>query len=444
MTVARTMSRCIPVVAALALACSSPDSQTGPDFGKAGSGPAVTAATPASATQDTTLDVQVSGSGFDTRSTVQLLLGGVADTRVKTNSTRYVSATALVANITVAPDAVMDSYDVAVTTGGGKKGIGSDLFVVTLRAEALSGSGGGSSAKGVSRFNGFVSGSVSSSCPSGRSPAVWNQAGTLFRLPELPGTCGGDAAGVNSAGVAVGFVSSSTRSYSVRWVPAGDQYVAEPLPDLPAGTNPGPWAIADDGSIVAVNDAAVLLPGAEAWRMLEHSAGSTVCRAMAVNTAGMIAGRCSVGGLQRAVVWNSAGAAPVFLPVPSGGNGDTFAGGINEAGVVVGAAHIGTARSYLNHAVRWDGNGTTWTVALLPDLGAGSSASGINSAGVVVGDVTASGYQHRPTMWDDLTSFRQLDGSVGIAYGISEPGTGTVIGGYVTSGGDQVAAVWHP
>lgn len=134
MAVSRTLSTWLPLFACIAAACSSPESQAGPDFGKAAAGPTVAAAAPASAPQDTTLDVQISGSGFDNRSTAQLLRSGVADSRVRTNSTRYLSTTALVANVTIAIDAVVSSYDVAVTTGAGKKGIGSDLFIVKTKA----------------------------------------------------------------------------------------------------------------------------------------------------------------------------------------------------------------------------------------------------------------------------------------------------------------------
>lgn len=120
-----------PLLAIVAVACGTPERETGPDFGKAAANPTVTAATPASATQDTTLDVQISGSGFDSGSAVQFLNAGAADARVRTNSTRYVSASSVVANVTIAADAAIATYDVAVTTRTGKKGIGSDLFTVS-------------------------------------------------------------------------------------------------------------------------------------------------------------------------------------------------------------------------------------------------------------------------------------------------------------------------
>lgn len=126
----------LPLALMALLACGgSQEAPSGPSFARAPAGPTVTATSPDTAVQDTTLDVQVSGSGFDAGSKAEWLLGSdtVPDPRVHTNSTRYVSRTSLVANITIAKDAVPASYSVAVTTSGGKKGIGTELFVIQLR-----------------------------------------------------------------------------------------------------------------------------------------------------------------------------------------------------------------------------------------------------------------------------------------------------------------------
>ncbi len=90
----------------------------------------VTAAVPDSATQDTTLDVTISGSGFANGADAQWGQGGVPSPSVRTNSTRFVSSRKLVANITIAVDAATGLYDVIVTNLGGKKGIGTELFAV--------------------------------------------------------------------------------------------------------------------------------------------------------------------------------------------------------------------------------------------------------------------------------------------------------------------------
>lgn len=90
----------------------------------------VSATNPDSATQDTTLEVTVSGSGFDQGSVAEWAIAGVPSAKVHTNATMYVSSKRLIANITIAADADTGLYDVIVTASTGKKGIGSELFAI--------------------------------------------------------------------------------------------------------------------------------------------------------------------------------------------------------------------------------------------------------------------------------------------------------------------------
>jgi hypothetical protein len=99
--------------------------------------PTVTSTTPDSATQDTTLDVTIAGSGFDAGSQAQWAQSGLPSPKVRTNSTRFVTSRKLVANITIALDADPGRYDVLVTTAGGKKGIGTELFTISLKLTPL-------------------------------------------------------------------------------------------------------------------------------------------------------------------------------------------------------------------------------------------------------------------------------------------------------------------
>ena len=99
--------------------------------------PTVTATDPNVAPQDTTLDVHVLGKGFDHGSKAEFLLNGTPDSRVKTNSTRFVNANELVTNLTIAADAATTLYDVAVTTSTGKKGIGTELFAIERADPAI-------------------------------------------------------------------------------------------------------------------------------------------------------------------------------------------------------------------------------------------------------------------------------------------------------------------
>src|SRR5690242_725388 len=117
-------------------ACSGPET-TRPSIVAASSGGSgtvtVTAANPDSAPVDTTLNVNVYGGGFDRGSKAQWAQSGVLSPNVTTNSTKYVSSSQLVANITIAATASTGSYDILVTTSQGKKGIGSELFTITLK-----------------------------------------------------------------------------------------------------------------------------------------------------------------------------------------------------------------------------------------------------------------------------------------------------------------------
>ncbi|HEY6110619.1 MAG TPA: hypothetical protein VIV56_17075, partial [Gemmatimonadales bacterium] len=101
-----------------------------------GSSLTVTATNPDSAIQDTTLDVVVSGSGFDQGSQAQWAIAGVPTTKVHTNSTQFVTTRKLIANVTIAADADTGLYDVIVTASTGKKGIGSELFAIRLNKNA--------------------------------------------------------------------------------------------------------------------------------------------------------------------------------------------------------------------------------------------------------------------------------------------------------------------
>lgn len=90
----------------------------------------VTAANPSQATQDTTLDVSVKGTGFTTGARAVWSLNGDT-TLVHVKSTKRVSDTLLVASIVIPSTAPTASYDIDVFISGDKKGVGGELFTVT-------------------------------------------------------------------------------------------------------------------------------------------------------------------------------------------------------------------------------------------------------------------------------------------------------------------------
>src|SRR5512138_3371072 len=137
---ARPITRYLLIVAgAFVGACSvHPDSPDGVSLrlsdGKfASTGMTVASVSPDSATQDTTLDVVINGSGFVAGTAATWSFQGVADpSQVRTNSTSYVSAKKLIANITISSSATLGKWDVIVTAAS-KGGIGTEMFTIKVR-----------------------------------------------------------------------------------------------------------------------------------------------------------------------------------------------------------------------------------------------------------------------------------------------------------------------
>jgi hypothetical protein len=94
----------------------------------------VSAAVPDNAPQSTVnLNVQVKGNGFKKGAIAKWLVNGseIDTGGVTVNSTAYVSATELLANITVAPNAqTLKKFDIKVTLTSGRTGKGIELFKV--------------------------------------------------------------------------------------------------------------------------------------------------------------------------------------------------------------------------------------------------------------------------------------------------------------------------
>jgi uncharacterized membrane protein len=427
----------------LGLSCAEPRS-TEPDGGAAfaragGSDPTVVSADPSEAPQDSTLDVHVFGSNYDQGSKVAFARAGVVDPKLHVNATAYVSSAELVANVSVAADAAPVSYDVVVTKSTGKKGIGTELFAVLVPVSLLSAPSGFSSVEAASG-DGTLVGRVTTLCGTGLGPALWGQSGTLTVLPTLPGSCGGVVHGINGTGVAVGSAyDASGITNAVRWIPSGGTYVPEALPRLPDGSSAGPWDINEAGSVVGVNTAS-FWSASGGWQILPRPSGAESCLGeISLNDLNAIVGKCLFAGQQKGVYWPSPTAAPVLLPVASGGT-RASPWDINNAGVIVGYTVVGTHRT-VNRATRWTPSGSGWTVEFLPDLGAGSVAFAINETGEIAGDVVAKA--NRPAFWNANGLLRQMEGT-GEAVALSGSATGPVVAGYILSGGNKVAASWRP
>jgi hypothetical protein len=98
----------------------------------------VTAADPASGTQDTTaLVVKITGKNFAPGAQSQFFLSGTTNPDgIVVRGTTFVSSTEVSALIDIAPTASLASFDIRVTNTSGRSGKGSDLFHVVAKVNA--------------------------------------------------------------------------------------------------------------------------------------------------------------------------------------------------------------------------------------------------------------------------------------------------------------------
>ena len=305
-----------------------------------GKGPTVTATNPDSATVETTLNVHVLGSGYDVGSRANWALKGVVNDKVVTHSTQFVSSTELVANITIARDAPLASYDVIVTTSSGKGGIGTELFVITAKATALPTLGSGASATGINDGGTIIG--VSADAAGVWRPVKWTFQGGGWTVAQLPGGFSGSALGINASGDIVGRNGAGATQRALIW---------------PAG-----------GSPVVLGCPSDLAPDV----------------AEAINTGGAIAGYRGAddGGLQVAAVWRPGHCREELPALAAGKNAE--ARGIDDAGIVSGHAYDAAGTEW---AVRWTFNGISWNPPEKLKDGVWAGAWATNGPGDIAGGV---------------------------------------------------------
>jgi probable HAF family extracellular repeat protein len=370
-------------------------------------GPTVTSTLPSNAARDTTLDVQINGSGFDKGTGSSFELDGATDARVKVNSTRYVKSTQLVANVTIAVDAVTDLYDVVVVTSTGKKGIGTELFAV-VSIEQLAGPSGNSAANDVSS-TGLIVGGRAGGCDSHQLPAYWLNGGQPIDLPLLAPWCYGNAMFVNESGVIIGHMNPGANLVGVLWTPDGlGGYIVSDLGTL-EGKGPDLRGLNNAGLIVANINVFSNETGGGFWRSpetpwqrLQKVAGATGCFADAINDSDEVAGFCYISGISEAAFWASPTAIPELLPRLPNHNYAHTVHGLNNTGIAVGYAMNRTkSGQVITTGVKWVRSGATWTIYVLPDLGGGGSqAYDVNDAGWVVGNSTLpQGGKKHAALW---------------------------------------------
>lgn len=323
-----------------------------------GKGPSVSSVDPAHGQQGETIDVTVYGSDFDESSQATWELDGVPAERVRTNDTRYVSSTELVANISIASTAELDLYDVAVTAQGGrKKGVGIEMFEVT-QAIALATFGGNSKAHAVNEAGQAAGFSIDQG-------GVVEHA-SYWHTPDQQVDLGpGHAWDMDEAGsVVVGITDRP-----VYWTGSGTDWTGPQALPVSDGVIAGrAFAIASD----TITGQGFLIGGSQAFR---------------------------VKGKQERhepMLWRKDGSdwVPEPLPQPAPDpSTSSWANDVNARGQAVGAMDVGRDP---RRPVFWDNDGSA---TVLGDLG--GTAQGINEDGtVIVGD-----YDGRAVYWR-----RDIDG----------------------------------
>lgn len=432
--------RALALLAVLGLGCGDPrptEPDAVPAFGKGGagtSGPTVTATSPSYGDQGTAnLDVQVTGSGFDQGSKAEWDSGGAPYPRITVNSTKYVSSTQLTANITIAPNATVQYYNVAVTTSTGRKGVGTELFTVTLAtpipgaisAVAVNDAGRvtGLDASGIYVFDvptqafqdiGFTGtssgidqlGTTVSGQNSAGKPAVWTLAAGVWSEQALPDSGAGGAARGLASDPATGAAtfltgnvqnSANTRHTPAKWTWNGTSWVLTGLPrsgpnanGFGQGINPAGMTVGMDGTNCC---SAFFWDASNTLTVLPPLVSGAPSAAWGINDAGtVIVGSSN----QVAVAWIRASTGdPWTTPVTlentasfctinkHGTSIASVAYDVNAAGIVVGQS--------CGVPVAWKPSGGGYTRVPLGDLGnhQGGLANAINNAATPIAAGTA-------------------------------------------------------
>jgi uncharacterized membrane protein len=395
-------------VAGLACGDHSATSLTEPRFAvsETGADPSVRSTVPASAPRDTTIQILVRGSGFDQGSRAVWALKGdttFVATRIRVNSTAFVNARELIANVTIAGDAELALYDVQVLTSGGKKGIGLELFEVTIGITVLPGLGGNSAGAEAINDAGVIGGQATDE--QGRLHAVrWRQERGIWVVEKLPGGLNAAAFEINSRGTLVGADFFTGRGVMV-WTQNGK------VVELGPGT---PLDINDQETVVGRRPEEGLLPpypeSAVVWtkrspttwnpgQLLPRLPTGRGSQAIGINHAGtlIVGDAWDSEGVEHAVTWKLAN-GEWQAPTPIANSAESAVTEVNNNGDFAGAGlPCGVFPGCNGQAMFWLPDGTRL------DLGSAGFVSSfiyeMNEAGDLVGFGISQDFFPFPIRW---------------------------------------------
>lgn len=421
---------------------------TAANLKKAPSGPSVSAAMPPYGRQgETGEEVTITGSGFAPGAAATWIRDGDT-TKVTVRSTRYVSATQLVATVDIAPDADLAFYDIAVTNADRKKGIGTEMFEVTTGLN-LGSLGGNTNANAVSDNGDAVGYTIASKS---QHAFYWSEATGMI---DLGGT---NALGIDRAGATI---VGNGAGKPLTWTGAGASWTSAVLPLSPGATGGNATSVASDPT----TGLAMIIGGSEGLPVNHHGSverprlwrrtatgwridtlptpfanvSGTFAWVTAVNFNGQATGAVRPGGGDpQAVVWEADGS---FTVLGAGG-----APGINAAGTLVAGFLYGTGggpRYYWRNSVgdAWNGPvvlpGGCYDVTGMDDAGRIIARScPIPGSSRTTGGVFEPPYTSAPALLPGLGDLTEG----GVVYGISR--NGRFIVGTAKTKPTRVAARW--
>jgi probable HAF family extracellular repeat protein len=478
----RAAAAALAALITLTVSCRETEEPTAPEIQAATAGAATTVSgvVPDSAKRGLNLDITVTGSGFDRGSVVGLERQGVPAAAITTNSTTFIASGKLVANITIAADADTGSYDVAVMTTGGRKGVGIELFAVLYQLVDVGViAGNWSVAVAINDLGQVVGTSCVEECHGTMDPPptpahafFWTEGGGVEDLGTLPGYVRSSAYDINDLGQILGDVGcymsdagcgGTASGEVVLWQKAGDHWTATRL-GIPLLFPGGDGDINNSGQFVLAGSVYSLTGGSAIGEALSPvSPPPAVVSAWAINDAGVVAGQSTANdgsGTAEALVWfrdqSGTWRALGLGALPS--DQISFAreiGDIDAAGRlrVVGSAARAGQRGSGYQPVRWtlesDGAGG-WQVAgmealQLPSRLPDAQALAVNTAGEVVGYYIDRRIVYDAAKWLITGSLETLPSpSVGAARARDIDDAGRIVGSvWDDATGTERAALWR-